>query len=136
LPYPQQWAIRRLFDALATECPLVEPEHSADRTRSAMHAHVAAEAARQILEDTGLTAAGREYVGWLGLQLPSVRDAVWLMRALVVCNVLARREETVLFVPVNTLTDPAAMRMRSVLRRVIAARDQGFAAPSPDECQA
>ena len=33
------------------------------------------------------------YVGWLGLECPSVRAAVWMMRPLVAANVLSRRKE-------------------------------------------
>ena len=35
-----------------------------------------------------------------------MRAAVWMMRMLVAMNVLARRESTVLFVPVNPDVDP------------------------------
>ena len=43
--------------------------------------------------------------GWRGVPCASVDDAVWMMRALVVHNVLARREGTTLFVPVNPAQD-------------------------------
>jgi hypothetical protein len=46
-----------------------------------------------------------------------VRAAIWMMRALVVSNVLSRREESVLFVPVNPESDPAGNTVvRSVAR--------------------
>ena len=44
--------------------------------------------------------------GWRGVECPSVKAAVWLMRAMVVNNVLSRREETSLFVPNNPASDP------------------------------
>ena len=43
----------------------------------------------------------------MGLAIPSVGEAVWMMRALVAANVLARREGETLFVPVNAAIDPA-----------------------------
>ena len=43
---------------------------------------------------------------WLGLECGSVRAAVWNMRMLAAANVLARREGTNLFVPVNPRVDP------------------------------
>jgi sirohydrochlorin cobaltochelatase len=43
---------------------------------------------------------------WRGVACPSVKAAVWMMRAAVVNNVLARREETTLFVPDNQVIDP------------------------------
>lgn len=37
--------------------------------------------------------------GWRGVECADVRQAVWMIRTLVACNVLARREGTVLLVP-------------------------------------
>ena len=54
-----------------------------------------------ILDATGLQPTSHAYPGWLGFNCPDVPAAIWMMRALVVSNVLARREETVLFVPVH-----------------------------------
>ena len=48
--------------------------------------------------------AGRE--GWRGIDCPGVKAAVWMMRAMVVNNVLSRREGTTLFVPNNPVSDP------------------------------
>jgi len=53
--------------------------------------------------------------GWRGVPCPNVRAAVWQMRALVAFNVLSRREETTLFVPVNSTTDPAGAVVASAL---------------------
>jgi hypothetical protein len=53
--------------------------------------------------------------GWRGVGCASVQDAVWMMRALVVSNVLARREDTVLFVPINEGTDPGGERVSRAL---------------------
>ena len=54
-----------------------------------------------IPEATGLVASDRRYDGWLGVECANVRAAIWMMRAMVASNVLARREGTLLFVPVN-----------------------------------
>jgi sirohydrochlorin cobaltochelatase len=43
---------------------------------------------------------------WKGIDCASVKAAVWMMRGMVVHNVLARREETTLYVPNNAATDP------------------------------
>jgi hypothetical protein len=56
--------------------------------------------------------------GWRGLEYGSVRLAIWLMRALVTRNVLSRREGTVLFVPVNTATDPRGTIVASAVERL------------------
>jgi hypothetical protein len=56
--------------------------------------------------------------GWRGVPCPSIRAAVWQMRALVAYNVLSRREETTLFVPVNATTDPAGTAVATALTEV------------------
>ncbi len=44
--------------------------------------------------------------GWRGIECASVSAAVWMMRALVTMNVLARRQDQTLFVPIDPLHDP------------------------------
>ena len=104
IPEDQQRAIGELFTAMAAESPLIDPDlSSADSAKSR---DLASRLAEQIHRATGLQPSPQRYSGWLGLECPSVRLAVWMMRALVASNVLARREGTVLFVPVNPSTDP------------------------------
>jgi sirohydrochlorin cobaltochelatase len=91
-----------LFALLSTELPLLGPE-SADGPETA----TARRAVAAAIEPTGLRALDHRYLGWMGLAIPSVGAAVWMMRALVAANVLARREEQTLFVPVNAAVDPA-----------------------------
>jgi len=91
----QQWAIASLFNTLALESPLIEVEFGERDAR------VFTEMADRIQQDTGLRPSGHRYAGWLGVECPSVGAAVWMMRAVVVSNVLSRREDTVLFVPVH-----------------------------------
>jgi sirohydrochlorin cobaltochelatase len=76
-PRVQQRAIARVLIEIAAESPLVQP------------------------------AAAVEEGGWRGVECASVPEAIWMMRAMVVTNVFARREGTVLFVPVNPTLDPA-----------------------------
>ena len=49
--------------------------------------------------------------GWMARRshCPSVKAAVWMMRAMVVNNVLSRREGTTLFVPNNPVSDPSGV---------------------------
>ena len=101
----QQRDIAELFAKTEAESPLVQPAvpgHGYDTER---HRALGDRMAAAILESAGLARSGPEYAGWLGIQCPGVRTAVWMMRALVASNVLSRREGTVLFVPVNSLTD-------------------------------
>jgi len=104
MPGEQQRAIAELFVTMAHESPLVEPDISPKQP--AKHRDLAASIADRIRRDTGLERSARESAGWLGLECGDVRTAVWMMRALVASNVLSRREETTLFVPINAKSDP------------------------------
>ena len=62
--------------------------------------------------------ADRRYADWLGVECPDVRSAVWMMRALVTSNVLARREGRALFVPLNASLDPDGTRVAAAVARL------------------
>ena len=95
MPRSQKDALADVFAAIAEESPLVVPGEG-DGARLA----------DCIRTNTGLGASSQRYDGWLGVECPTVRAAVWMMRTLVVGNVLSRREGMVLFVPVNDSSDP------------------------------
>lgn len=64
---------------------------------------------RQVLQrQTPLSTSSDEYPGWLGLEYSTDEMAVWMLRAVAVEDVLVRREENRLFVPVS-LENSAAM---------------------------
>jgi hypothetical protein len=113
IPRTQQTEIDRLFGMIAAETPLIGPADSA-ATPDAAYAPLAT----AILQRTELRTAGHHYGGWLGIEIPNVRAAIWMMRALVVNNVLARREGTVLFVPVHPSEDPGGEQVARRLARV------------------
>jgi hypothetical protein len=54
---------------------------------------------------SGLEAAPRRYAGWAGAITADEDEAVWLLRAVLVAPVLARREEHVLYLPVTVGSD-------------------------------
>src|SRR3954470_5839245 len=56
--------------------------------------------------------------GWRGVASVDARRAVWCMRALVAHNILARREDATLFVPINHALDPDGARVGHVLADV------------------
>jgi hypothetical protein len=115
IPADQQRAIGELFNVMAAESPLVEPELASPD--SAKSRTLATGIAELIHRSTGLSESPQRYPGWLGLECPSIRFAVWMMRALVASNVLSRREGTVLFVPVNPATDPHGTIVASAVER-------------------
>jgi sirohydrochlorin cobaltochelatase len=55
---------------------------------------------------------------WRGVECGAVRCAVWMMRALVACNVVARREGTQLMVPVAPGIDPHGAITADAVTRV------------------
>jgi hypothetical protein len=55
---------------------------------------------------------------WTGVECPSVRAAVWMMRMMVARNILARREDTTLMVPVNPEQDPGGHRTAAAVSRI------------------
>jgi hypothetical protein len=133
IPPDQQQAIAGLFNTMAGESPLIEPDLSAGPERLAIRRRAEASAsadtrtlkralyddlAALIHRDTGLQRSNHHYAGWLGIECSSVRIAVWMMRALVAANVLSRREGTVLFVPVNAATDPRGTLVSDAVARV------------------
>jgi hypothetical protein len=109
----QQQAVGDLFAAMAGERPLIEPDLSCSGDGAA-----AAAIASRIQRETGLRRSTLRYAGWVGVECPSVRVAVWMMRALVASNILSRREGQALFVPVNAAVDPTGAIVSSAVARV------------------
>lgn len=114
----KQRAIARLFATMAAESPLLEPETANDSFSADANEVLALRMAEAIRRETGLLVSERRCLGWLGVECSSVRTAIWMMRAMLVNNVLARRENTLLYLPVNPTTDPVGSRMVGALARV------------------
>lgn len=117
MSFGQQREITALIATMTGESPLVEPSLPHEDA-SRLHAAASGRLAREIERRTGLRTSNDCGAGWLGLACPSVRPAVWMMRALVACNVLSRREGTTLFVPVNGVTDPDGHTVAGAVARV------------------
>jgi sirohydrochlorin cobaltochelatase len=117
MPRDQQQAVAELFVTMADESPLIEPDVSS-LDEHANGRELAASLAALILRDTGLRRSNHQYAGWLGIECPTIRSAVWMMRALVASNVLSRREGTRLFVPVNAVADPQGTIVGGAVERV------------------
>jgi hypothetical protein len=118
MPRWQQRAIASLFRTLDAASPLVTPIFTDDGRRAAPDGPRFASMAARIEEQTGLRPSRHEYGAWLGVDCPSAQCAVWMMRALVVTNVLARREGVTLFVPVNAAVDPDGTRTSQAVGHV------------------
>jgi len=108
----QQQEVGELLSGMSKDAPLITPASLAQPP--AVHERMA----HGIQARTGLRVAPEKYVGWLGVECPDVRAAVWMMRALVVNNILSRREDTTLYVPVNDDDDPAGHAVINTVCRV------------------
>ncbi len=106
----QQREVAGLFAAIAAETPLIQPAAADLPFRKKL--------ADRIRESTGLPPADALCEGWLGLVCPSVKAAIWMMRAMVVSNVFARRENSILFVAINPATDPGGDIVAKAITRV------------------
>lgn len=110
----QQRQIGELLSGMSVDTPLITPALAT----AATHTDARAAMADVIRSRTGLRVTDAHYTGWLGVDCPDVRAAVWMMRALVVNNILARREGTALYVPVNAAEDPGGVAVANCLSRV------------------
>jgi sirohydrochlorin cobaltochelatase len=114
----QHRAIGDLFETMAASAPLATASTPDDPDAEDACRAAAASMASRIQSSLGLRRSEGDRVAWLGVACPSVRAAVWLMRALVVSNVLARREGTTLCVPIDPSQDPGGERVVSALVHV------------------
>jgi hypothetical protein len=114
----QNWAIGNLFSMMATALPLVQPALPGYGFKPESHDALCREITDTVGQATGLRPSAHRYAGWLGLECPSVQAAIWMMRALVASNILSRREESTLFVPVNPVSDPEGVYVGQLLTQI------------------
>jgi sirohydrochlorin cobaltochelatase len=70
------------------------------------------------LREAELKTSPRRYVGWVGVETGGEEETVWLLRAVLVEQILARREGTVLYIPVGaTPNSEQAAHAVQALRR-------------------
>ena len=79
-----------LLEAVTAAEALGEPEK---------YRAVVAEIERGIRMVTGLPVVASETLGWVGVRCDSQEMAIWLMRAIIVENVIVRREGDVIYLP-------------------------------------
>jgi sirohydrochlorin cobaltochelatase len=113
----RQQAIADLLRAMEAELPLLQPALCDHDLRPDRQELLSGTMVASIHSLTGLRASQHEYGGWLGLDCRDIGAAVWMMRVLVVSNVLSRREGTVVFVPLNPARDPQGETVVRILVR-------------------
>jgi sirohydrochlorin cobaltochelatase len=117
----QRRAITKLLQEAEMRSPLLKPVFPRSEAATAGLTQVLT----SMLEAaTPFRCTQESHRDWLGLEVQDVKSAIWLMRTLVVKNVLARREECVVLVPLNPIVDPKG---EALAERVISAYHYGVA---------
>lgn len=112
----QQIGVANLFDQLESEAPLLQPAWEEGAEVAA-----ARERIERALEDaTGLRITKHSYANWIGLDCGGVSSAITTMRRLVASNILCRREETAIFLPLNPVVDPYGTRLARSVSELLA----------------
>jgi hypothetical protein len=117
----QQQSIAAMIVNGSIESPLLEPASIAEvDSDPAGYRNIVDEMTREITARTGRECFSNRYPGWVGIDCPNARTAIWLMRAMTTENVLARREDTALFVPAhpNFASDGRVTRLVQAFERV------------------
>jgi hypothetical protein len=109
--------VAELFEIMDSDSPLMQAPFSTHDTRGASFEALRDTIAKAIHSTLGLQTSGREYHGWLGVDCLNVRSAIWIMRAMVVSNVLCRREGNLIYLPINPSADPSGSRLTPLLSR-------------------
>jgi sirohydrochlorin cobaltochelatase len=113
----RQQAIADLLRTMELESPLLQPALFDHDLRLDKRPMLSGKIAASIRQLTGLHPSKHQYEGWLGLDCGDIRAAIWMMRVLVASNVLSRREETTVFVPLNPASDPEGEMVVQILTR-------------------
>jgi len=113
----QHRAIAELFEIIENESPLIQPPCFRDDSSIAIMESLRERIATAIHSFIGLHAPGREYSGWLGVECESARPAIWMMRAVVINNVLCRREGSRIYLAINPIIDPMGIVVVRMVRR-------------------
>jgi len=102
MPPEQQEDIQRLYANASIDAEFLQPASFREvQLNPDGYRRVLETLSREITVRTGKPCFPHRYVGWIGVECLDVRYAIGLMRAMVVENVLARREDNVLFLPVR-----------------------------------
>ena len=117
----QHESINAMFSSVSIGSDLLEPASFAQvQLESESYRNLVDHISREITARTGRACFTNRYAGWIGIDCPSVRTAIWLMRAMTVENILARREDTVLFLPAHPrfASDGRVARLIETFERV------------------
>ena len=111
----QKLGIANLFARLDSDAPLLQPAWNAGAESEDVRG------IRRAIEDaTGLQTTHHNYTAWIGLDCGNVSSAITTMRRIMASNILCRREETAIFLPLNPDMDPLGIRLAQSLSELLA----------------
>lgn len=85
---------------IMNDAPLITPSLAFNGdTTSEIIAHAVNETEGTISGALKLKAKASIEPGWVGFECPDEKSAAWFVRAIIACNILARREEAILLLP-------------------------------------
>lgn len=102
----QHRTIGDLFVRLNARTPLLEPTCGDVSGGPEANLSISQRVSAGVYAATGLPRSHHVYREWVGVDCPTVNAAVWMMRALIASNVLSRRENKTLFIPLDSAQDP------------------------------
>ncbi len=112
----QQLGIANLFHQLDSEAPLLQPAWTPGGENQDARRRIQG----AIEGATGLRTTDHSYANWISLDCGSVSSAITTMRRLVASNILCRREETAIFLPLNPIDDPHGARIAHSVSELLA----------------
>ncbi|AXC11902.1 Sirohydrochlorin cobaltochelatase [Acidisarcina polymorpha] len=115
----QQLGIANLFNRLDSEAPLLQPGWETVTENTKVRERVQ----RTLEEATSLRTTTHTYPNWIGLDCGSVPSAITTMRRLIASNILCRREQTAILLPLNAASDPEGSRIAHSASELLA-RDE------------
>ena len=111
--------IARLLMEMDRESPLLQP---ALQVKESKWSRASANATSDAIEATrGMSCSADDSAGWIRIDAGSVDLAVRMVRTLIVCNILTRREENLVLVPHNCIADPNGEILSAGLRVALGA---------------
>ena len=115
--------VARLLMEMDRESLLLQPALQAKESNwSRASAHATSDA---IEATRGIKCSADDSAGWIRIDAGSVDLAVRMVRTLIVCNILARREENIVLVPHNCIADPNGELLSAGLREALGAYFEG-----------
>jgi sirohydrochlorin cobaltochelatase len=113
--------VARLLMEMDRESPLLQPALQARESNWSCERGSANATSAAVEVATGIHCSADAPAGWIMIDAGSIDLAVRSVRTLIVCNLLTRREDNLVFVPHNCIVDPNGEILSAGLRNALGA---------------